>query len=79
MFLLWWMYRNYDKFHLPSNVTASSFGKLVMKQNAAEGVKEEDIARALLLMVTSNIGQVRRRGNRIATELEVVVVGGGGG
>jgi len=52
------MYRNYDKFHLPSNVTASSFGKLVMKQNASEGVKEEDIARALLLMVTSNIGQV---------------------
>merc|ERR1712137_804823 len=42
----------------PSNVVASSFGKLVAKRNPASGLKQEDLARALLLMVTNNIGQV---------------------
>mmetsp|Transcript_16402 Transcript_16402/g.36875 ORF Transcript_16402/g.36875 Transcript_16402/m.36875 type:complete len:156 (-) Transcript_16402:54-521(-) len=37
---------------------ASSFGKLVAKQNPAAGITEEDLARALLMMVTNNIGQV---------------------
>jgi len=47
-----------EKFGLSSNLVASSFGKLVMKDDPAAGLKEEDIARALLLMITINIGQV---------------------
>jgi type II pantothenate kinase len=47
-----------DKIGLPSNLVASSFGKLVAKNDPAAGVKQEDLARALLLMVTNNIGQV---------------------
>ena len=47
-----------EKLGLPSNVVASSFGKLVAKDDPAKGVKQEDLARALLLMVTNNIGQV---------------------
>ncbi len=39
-------------------MVASSFGKLVMKESPREGVKEEDIALALLMMITNNIGQV---------------------
>lgn len=53
--------RGYDKFHLSPNVIASSFGKLAMKQEPGEGIKEEDMARSLLMMITGNIGQVRRR------------------
>jgi hypothetical protein len=48
----------YDKFHLSPSVIASSFGKLVMKEEAADGIREEDMARSLLMMITSNIGQV---------------------
>ena len=47
-----------EKLGLPSNIVASSFGKLVAKEDPAEGLKQEDLARALLLMVTNNIGQV---------------------
>jgi type II pantothenate kinase len=47
-----------EKLGLPSNLVASSFGKLVAKDDPANGLKEEDLARALLLMVTNNIGQV---------------------
>lgn len=39
-------------------MVASSFGKLVMKENPMEGVREEDLALALLMMITNNIGQV---------------------
>ena len=39
-------------------MVASSFGKLVMKENPRDGVKEEDLALALLMMITNNIGQV---------------------
>jgi type II pantothenate kinase len=39
-------------------MVASSFGKLVMKENPWDGVREEDIALALLMMITNNIGQV---------------------
>ena len=46
------------KLGLPSNIVASSFGKLVAKPDPASGLKQEDLARALLLMVTNNIGQV---------------------
>ena len=47
-----------DKLGLREDLVASSFGKLVAKEDPAEGLKEEDLARALLLMVTNNIGQV---------------------
>jgi len=47
-----------EKLGLPSNIVASSFGKLVAKEDPASGLKQEDLARALLLMVTNNIGQV---------------------
>lgn len=47
-----------EKLGLPSNLVASSFGKLVAKEDPANGLTEEDLARALLLMVTNNIGQV---------------------
>ena len=47
-----------DKIGLPAKLVASSFGKLVAKANPAEGLTQEDLARALLLMVTNNIGQV---------------------
>jgi type II pantothenate kinase len=46
------------KLGLSSNTVASSFGKLVAKSDPADGIKEEDLARALLMMVTNNIGQV---------------------
>ena len=39
-------------------MVASSFGKLVMKEHPREGIKEEDLAIALLMMITNNIGQV---------------------
>jgi len=47
-----------EKLGLREDLVASSFGKLVAKEDPAEGLKEEDLARALLLMVTNNIGQV---------------------
>eukprot|EP01040_Poterioochromonas_malhamensis_P011898 gene11898-12982_t len=43
---------------LSGTMVASSFGKLVMKENPLEGVNEEDLALALLMMITNNIGQV---------------------
>ena len=48
----------YDAMNLNSSMVASSFGKLVMKDNPREGIKEEDLAIALLMMITNNIGQV---------------------
>ena len=47
-----------EKLGLPASLVASSFGKLVAREDPAEGLKQEDLARALLLMVTNNIGQV---------------------
>ena len=46
------------KLGLAADVVASSFGKLVAKQHPARGLTQGDLARALLLMVTINIGQV---------------------
>jgi len=50
--------RGYDKFHLSSSVIASSFGKLATCHDPGEVIREEDMARALLMMITGNIGQV---------------------
>lgn len=50
---------NLDKgMNLNGAMVASSFGKLVMKDHPTEGVKQEDLAIALLMMITNNIGQV---------------------
>jgi hypothetical protein len=43
---------------LSGAMVASSFGKLVMKQNPHEDIREEDLALALLMMITNNIGQI---------------------
>jgi hypothetical protein len=40
-------------------MVASSFGKMVMADNPHDGLKEEDLAIALLMMITNNIGQAR--------------------
>lgn len=47
-----------EKVGLPAYIVASSFGKLVAKHNPASGVRQEDLARALLIMVTNNIAQI---------------------
>lgn len=48
----------YDAMNLSGAMVASSFGKLVMKEYPRDGMKEEDLAIALLMMITNNIGQV---------------------
>lgn len=47
-----------DKLGLAADIVASSFGKLVSKEDPAMGLTQEDLARALLSLVTNNIGQV---------------------
>lgn len=47
-----------DLMHLSGSMVASSFGKIVMKDNPRDGIKEEDFAIALLMMITNNIGQI---------------------
>ena len=46
-----------DGMNLSGSMVASSFGKLVMKESPRDGVKEEDLAIALLMMITNNIGE----------------------
>lgn len=64
-----------EKIGLPSDIVASSFGKLVAKNNPSEDVKEEDLARALLLMVTNNIGQVAHLNARLHHTARIYFVG----
>jgi len=52
------LYCTDDNLNLSGSMVASSFGKLVMKDDAAEGVQPADVAQALLMMITNNIGQV---------------------
>eukprot|EP00531_Pseudo-nitzschia_arenysensis_P006787 CAMPEP_0116126860 /NCGR_PEP_ID=MMETSP0329-20121206/6546_1 /TAXON_ID=697910 /ORGANISM="Pseudo-nitzschia arenysensis, Strain B593" /LENGTH=834 /DNA_ID=CAMNT_0003620949 /DNA_START=412 /DNA_END=2913 /DNA_ORIENTATION=- len=47
-----------DKLGLSADIVASSFGKLVSKEDPARDLTQEDLARALLSLVTNNIGQV---------------------
>lgn len=64
-----------EKLGLKSDIVASSFGKLVSKQNPSEGIKEEDLARALLLMVTNNIGQVAHLNAKLYKTSRIYFVG----
>lgn len=53
--------RGYSKFQLSSNTLASSFGKIggmEAPRGADSGVSEDDLAKALLVMISLNIGQV---------------------
>lgn len=50
--------RQYGKVGLSSSVVASSFGKLMNCDTPMESTLPEDRVRALLMMVTNNIGQV---------------------
>lgn len=43
---------------LDGEMVASSFGKLTMKEEPGRGVSEGDVAIALLMMITNNLGQV---------------------
>lgn len=54
--------RGYSKFQLSSNTLASSFGKIGGMESPKgknSGVGEDDVAKALLVMISLNIGQVR--------------------
>lgn len=64
-----------EKVGLPSNIVASSFGKLVAKKNPAAGLAQEDLARALLLMVTNNIGQVAYLNAQLSKTPRIYFVG----
>jgi pantothenate kinase len=64
-----------EKLGLPSNLVASSFGKLVTKDDPAAGLKQEDLARALLLMITNNIGQVAYLNAKIFQTPHIYFVG----
>lgn len=64
-----------EKVGLPADLVASSFGKLVAKQDPATGVKQEDLARALLLMVTNNIGQVAYLNAKLCNISRIYFVG----
>jgi len=48
---------NYKTFNLPSDTIASSFGKMI-KAEAAENVRKEDLAKSTLMTITNNIGRV---------------------
>jgi len=63
------------KLGLPADVVASSFGKLVAKDDPASGLKQEDLARALLLMITNNIGQVAYLNAKLAKTSRIYFVG----
>lgn len=64
-----------EKIGLSSDIVASSFGKLVANQNPLEGIKEEDLARALLLMVTNNIGQVAHLNAKLHQTRKIYFIG----
>ncbi|KAG9300826.1 hypothetical protein G9A89_004456 [Geosiphon pyriformis] len=51
---------DYTKIGLASSVTASSMGKVFREEikHKTEGIRSEDIARSVLLMISNNIGQI---------------------
>lgn len=64
-----------EKLGLPANLVASSFGKLVAKEDPAAGLKQEDLARALLMMITNNIGQVAYLNAKLAKTKRIYFIG----
>lgn len=50
---------SYDRFGLPGDIVASSFGQMNLNDKIA-GVKKEDLAKATLMMITNNIGSIAR-------------------
>jgi pantothenate kinase len=64
-----------EKIGLSSDIVASSFGKLVANQHPSKGIKEEDLARALLLMVTNNIGQVAHLNAKLHKTRKIYFIG----
>ena len=64
-----------DKLGLTADIVASSFGKLVAKKHPARGLNQEDLARALLLMVTNNIGQVAYLNAKLYNTKRIFFVG----
>eukprot|EP00752_Nemacystus_decipiens_P014739 g13125.t1 len=70
--------RGYSKFQLSSNTLASSFGKVGgMEAPGApgSGVREEDLARSLLVMITMNIGQVAYQNAKLYKTRRIYFVG----
>lgn len=64
-----------EKLGLPANIVASSFGKLVAKEEPAKDLTQEDLARALLLLVTNNIGQVAHLNAKLSNTRRIYFVG----
>lgn len=50
---------DYDRFGLPGDLVASSFGQMMSKEKR-ENVTKEDLARATLVTITNNIGSIAR-------------------
>jgi len=50
---------DYERFCLPGDIVASSFGQMSLNEKIAS-VKKEDLARATLMMITNNIGSIAR-------------------
>ncbi|CAM9698218.1 unnamed protein product, partial [Phaeothamnion confervicola] len=50
--------RGYSKFQLSSNTLASSFGKVASREDPRDDVEDKDLCKALVVMITMNIGQV---------------------
>ncbi|DBA02599.1 hypothetical protein Poli38472_014495 [Pythium oligandrum] len=48
----------YEQFGLKPSTVASSFGKMGMKMDPQAGIRDEDMARSLLFMLTQNLGQL---------------------
>ena len=48
---------DYSRFGLPSDIVASSFGNMGSAERRASA-KKEDLARAVLVMITNNIGSI---------------------
>lgn len=64
-----------EKLGLSADIVASSFGKLVSKEDPAKGLTQEDLARALLSLVTNNIGQVAYLNAKLHSTPRIYFVG----
>ena len=64
----------YDTLGLSPTVVASSFGKLINPE-APDQVSESDLAKAALIMITNNIGQLAHLHSRLENVSTVVFAG----